>query len=52
MRSIDQMPPRISTLKQEFFESKTQTCYERALAITRSYKASEDEPMVIRRGKA
>lgn len=46
------MTPRIEKLREEYFASSFGTCYERAMAVTRSYKATEGEAVVLRRAKA
>ena len=45
------LPKRIALLRDELFAVESQTCHERAKNICKSYKHSEGEPMVIRRGK-
>jgi len=49
---MNNLPDRIARLRDELFATKTQTCFERAIAITESYKATVGESMPIRRAKA
>ena len=46
------MTPRIQALRDEYFAQEFGWCFERAWAVTRSYKETEGEPMVLRRAKA
>ena len=46
---MDILPERIIRLRDELFAVDSKTCFERAKAITESYKNSEGEPSVIRR---
>ena len=46
------MNDRISKLKDIIINSQNEICVERGLAITKSYKQTEGEPVIIRRGKA
>ena len=46
------MTPRIQALRDEYFARECGSCFERARAVTRSYKATEGEPVVLRRAKA
>lgn len=46
------MNNRIAKLKSQLFEVKREISLERALLYTESYKATEGEPVIIRRAKA
>lgn len=46
------MTPRIMKLRDEFFAQEFGMDLSRAYAITRSYKETEGQPMVLRRAKA
>jgi formate C-acetyltransferase len=48
---MNNLPDRIIRLRDELFAVKSETCFERAKALTASYKNSEREPSVIRRAK-
>ena len=51
-RNGREMTPRIQKLREEYFAAKFENCYERAIAVTRSYKKTEGERAVLRRAKA
>jgi len=46
------VPERIEKLREELFSTQTRFCFERARAVTRSYRETEGEPASIRRAKA
>ncbi len=47
-----EMTPRIQALREEYFSSPFGSCFERAYAVTRSYRKTEGESIVLRRAKA
>ncbi|MCL2057507.1 MAG: hypothetical protein FWH01_00405 [Oscillospiraceae bacterium] len=49
---MNALPERITRLRDGLFAAESGTCFERATAITRSYKQSEGEPSVVRRAMA
>ena len=51
-RNGRKMTPRIQALRDEYFAQEYGWCFERAYAVTRSYKKTEGEPAVLRRAKA
>ncbi len=46
------MTPRIRALREEYFAAPFGCCFERAYAVTRSYRKTEGESAVLRRAKA
>ena len=43
---------RVMKLKSQFFSHRPSVCIEGALSKTEVFKATESEPMIIRRAKA
>jgi pyruvate formate-lyase/glycerol dehydratase family glycyl radical enzyme len=51
-RAQDQIHWRTARLNREILEVEPEICLERARLVTRSYRETENEPMLIRRAKA
>jgi pyruvate formate-lyase/glycerol dehydratase family glycyl radical enzyme len=46
------VPDRIRRLRDELFATESEWCFERARLVTESYKATEGQPMALRRARA